>query len=237
MLFFAAAISGKLCAAAADMNLVEYYAGLQVKLTAKRESLIAAGKEELAAFAAEESRVAEQKRSLYSLNLDKVADVLKELLVPSIQEPDYAWGGQPEPKSLVYFLGSLREKNGLSLTYKNDRPDLNDQINPIMARVTARLVEVLPALDGHADFNGTLSGLCNIGTYANNFMRMANAEVERKSSHLRDIILLESAEAEAEADNLQKVINLANSEKGLLARVVEAFEELELALKAAGRMS
>lgn len=237
------AVSSKLCAAE---GLVEHYERLKIVYKTRIDQLRAIeGTEDCVTFVAKELRAAEEKSRLYSLNLDRVAGVFEMLLTPRFRPPHQYYGQYHhqvwEQNALVHFLGGLQRGTELSLSF-SDHPHLQEQIRPALIEVTAELAQILSTSamesgDLSLTFNAfTLNNLCRIGNTARLFAKEADEELKVKSLLLRKVIL-EPGEPSAETKKLAKDVAGANLEKRLLSRVVEGFEAIEKALKAAGRMS
>jgi hypothetical protein len=238
----AAALGSKLCAAAVDLGLCEHFERLKVQYSARLIELRAIdGTEDCAVFVAKQLQVVEEKSRLYALDVDKIAGVFGMLLAPRIQEPYSHHHMQQGQKPLIHFIGGLRKDSNLSLLLDH-RPDLQDQIRPVLTEIMAEVARILPSTaieagDLNLAFNTvTLNHLCHLGNAALLFTRDADEELKVKSSLLKAAVMA-PGEPSIETKKLAKDVTTASTEKKFLARLVEAFEEVERALRAAGRMS
>lgn len=257
LLYFIAALSGKLCIAATPAAyLSEHFSELSTKYSAKASALRSAGAHDCAALIESEQHEAERMRQLYALDLNTVADVFGMFLTPCITDPCVpAWYGPQGPKPLVSFIDGLQSKTGISMSYTptpapvepaaHATPTLADQINPVLAEVTARLAAVLgftPASDTDivAAFNGTLNRLCDMGNSTARLMSDAKERLEALKPQVPSLIkaIMDSAATPSEeTSKLAKEVAIARAEVTLLAKVVDAFEKVRTALIATGRMS
>lgn len=262
-LCFMTAISGKLCASATCSSyLAGHFAELEAKYNARIAVLREAGATDCVALLESELNIEAGKAKLYALDLNAVADICKTLLTPRITDPAAPTGGDAQaPKSLISFLEGRQLKDGVNISYVTPHSlyegyreaashesvatvstPFSAQINEEVAEVTAALCRVLSistVSDVNIAFNNALEQLCHIGNSTARLRGEAESKLEGLKSQMPSIIeaALSDALPTPELNKQAKTIAVARTEVALLTTVVDAFEKVVMALKAAGKLT
>jgi hypothetical protein len=242
------AISGKLLAADSQDNaLSTHFRGRAVEYAQTIDADTTPPS--VKAFFQVELGKAQAKVDLYNLPLDKIADMLNVLVAPCIQgmrdDPQHGqyYGVQLQVKSLAHFLNCEIEDGKVRISFpgREEFRSSHAHIQPLWLDLVNRLSAHCPNVvkDVRCDMDMDLVSnvvmlpfLCRVG----NMARTITIEAKRQED-VQNAIAVGNLENIAVAEKAIAARNVAQQEQTFLRPLVEKFEEVISALKAAGRMS